>query len=151
MTKTVTVPYGTAQISMELGERSKTERAAKSAISIAVAGQTFAEGEKIPVSLFENQAAMLTLQGEDRGEQASADYAFSLKIGDKPAQGGQGTGGEGGSTSDGTTGGTGADQSGSNDGSAATGDDSMVWLMAAAMAMAATAAGATAFVRRRSN
>lgn len=75
----IEIPWNSAYVSFTLAEESA------SSLSVAAGGQTFAEGDRIPADVLNGTAAVLTLEGADRGEAASADYTVTLKAGEKPA------------------------------------------------------------------
>mgnify|MGYP005778255315 CR=1 FL=1 len=57
----------------------------KRVLNISYGGETFPSGEKIGKDVFENAEGVVILEGNDRGEQASAEYGLKLVLGEEPA------------------------------------------------------------------
>ena len=79
LTEKIHIPWNTSSVSILLSEDSA------SSLYISYGGQTFQSGEKIGKDVFENAEGVVILEGNDRGEQASAEYGLKIVLDEEPA------------------------------------------------------------------
>lgn len=73
----INVPWNTASVVFCLSDESTA------ALTVAFGESTFAEGESVPSQIFGQGNGTLTLNGQDRGEAATREYAVSLLVEEK--------------------------------------------------------------------
>lgn len=78
LTEKIHIPWNTSSVSILLSEDSA------SSLYISYGGQTFQSGEKIGKDVFENAEGVVILEGNDRGEQASAEYGLKIVLDEEP-------------------------------------------------------------------
>lgn len=164
LTEKIHIPWNTSSVSILLSEDSA------SSLYISYGGQTFQSGEKIGKDVFENAEGVVILEGNDRGEQASAEYGLKIVLDEEPKDPTKdenneetGNGGSGDNTGEGTpveedednlqNSGTGDESAGKNQTEEIqTGDQTQPVLPAAAMVLSLIViAGTTVVIRKRNN
>ena len=142
----------------------------KRVLNISYGGETFPSGEKIGKDVFENAEGVVILEGNDRGEQASAEYGLKIVLDEEPKDPTKdenneetGNGDSGDNTGEGTpveedednlqNSGTGDESAGKNQTEEIqTGDQTQPVLPAAAMLLSLIViAGTTVVIRKRNN
>ena len=164
LTEKIHIPWNTSSVSILLSEDSA------SSLYISYGGQTFQSGEKIGKDVFENAEGVVILEGNDRGEQASAEYGLKIVLDEEPKDPTKdenneetGNGDSGDNTGEGTpveedednlqNSGTGDESAGKNQTEEIqTGDQTQPVLPAAAMLLSLIViAGTTVVIRKRNN
>ena len=164
LTEKIHIPWNTSSVSILLSEDSA------SSLYISYGGQTFQSGEKIGKDVFENAEGVVILEGNDRGEQASAEYGLKIVLDEEPKDPTKdenneetGNGDSGDNTGEGTpveedednlqNSGTGDESAGKNQTEEIqTGDQTQPVLPAAAMVLSLIViAGTTVVIRKRNN
>lgn len=79
LTEEIHIPWNTSAVSIMLSEDST------SSLNISYGDETFPSGEKIGKDVFENAEGVVILKGNDRGEQASAEYGLKIVLDEEPA------------------------------------------------------------------
>lgn len=79
LTEEIHIPWNTSAVSIMLSEDST------SSLNISYGDETFPSGEKIGQDVFENAEGVVILKGNDRGEQASAEYGLKIVLDEEPA------------------------------------------------------------------
>ena len=79
LTEEIHIPWNTSAVSIMLSEDST------SSLNISYGNETFPSGEKIGKDVFENAEGVVILKGNDRGEQASAEYGLKIVLDEEPA------------------------------------------------------------------
>ena len=79
LTEEIYIPWNTSSVSILLSEDST------SSLNISYGNETFPSGEKIGKDVFENAEGVVILKGNDRGEQASAEYGLKIVLDEEPA------------------------------------------------------------------
>lgn len=79
LTEEIHIPWNTSAVSVMLSEDST------SSLNISYGDETFPSGEKIGKDVFENAEGVVILKGNDRGEQASAEYGLKIVLDEEPA------------------------------------------------------------------
>ena len=74
LTEEIHIPWNTSAVSIMLSEDST------SSLNISYGDETFPSGEKIGKDVFENAEGVVILKGNDRGEQASAEYGLKIVL-----------------------------------------------------------------------
>ena len=78
LTEEIYIPWNTSSVSILLSEDST------SSLNISYGNETFPSGEKIGKDVFENAEGVVILEGNDRGEQASAEYGLKIVLDEEP-------------------------------------------------------------------
>ena len=164
LTEEIYIPWNTSAVSILLSEDST------SSLNISYGDETFPSGEKIGKDVFENAEGVVILEGNDRGEQASAEYGLKIVLDEEPKDPTKdenneetGNGDSGDNTGEGTpveedednlqNSGTGDESAGKNQTEEIqTGDQTQPVLPAAAMVLSLIViAGTTVVIRKRNN